>query len=130
MDFPGKNTEVGCHFLLQGIFLTQGLNLCRLHWQADSFTLSYQRSHLLITKWLIVLVSTFRYFQFVKPSSLPHCIILTSYSMKIFTYIEHLKHTIKTGRLHIILTAVSSTEMPSNLKGRDTRGSAALYAGF
>ena len=26
-DFPGKNTGVGCHFLLQGIFPTQGLNL-------------------------------------------------------------------------------------------------------
>ena len=25
-DFPGKNTGVGCHFLLQGIFLTQILN--------------------------------------------------------------------------------------------------------
>ena len=25
-DFPGKNTEVGCYFLLQGVFLTQGLN--------------------------------------------------------------------------------------------------------
>ena len=25
-DFPGKNTGVGCHFLLQGIFLIQGLN--------------------------------------------------------------------------------------------------------
>ena len=25
-DSPGKNTEVGCHALLQGIFLTQGLN--------------------------------------------------------------------------------------------------------
>ena len=25
-DFPGKSTRVGCHFLLQGIFLTQGLN--------------------------------------------------------------------------------------------------------
>ena len=25
-DFPGKNTGVGCHFLLQGIFLTQGWN--------------------------------------------------------------------------------------------------------
>ena len=25
-DFPGKNTGVGCHFLLKGIFLTQGLN--------------------------------------------------------------------------------------------------------
>ena len=37
-DFPGKNTGVGCHFLLQGIFPTQGLNLCLLHWQADTFT--------------------------------------------------------------------------------------------
>ena len=26
-DFPGKNTGVGCHFLLQGIFPTQELNL-------------------------------------------------------------------------------------------------------
>ena len=25
-DFPGKNTGVGCHFLLQGILLTQGSN--------------------------------------------------------------------------------------------------------
>ena len=25
-DFPGKNTAVGCHFFLQGIFLTQGWN--------------------------------------------------------------------------------------------------------
>ena len=25
-DFPGKNTGVGCHFLPQGIFPTQGLN--------------------------------------------------------------------------------------------------------
>ena len=38
-NFPGKKTGVGCHFLLQGIFLTQGLNLhhlCLLHRQADS----------------------------------------------------------------------------------------------
>ena len=30
-DFPGKNTRGGCHFLLQGIFLTQRLNLGLLH---------------------------------------------------------------------------------------------------
>ena len=30
-----------CHFLLQGIFPTQGLNLCLLHWQADSLLLSH-----------------------------------------------------------------------------------------
>ena len=29
-DYSGKNTEVGCHFLLQGIFLTQGSNLSLL----------------------------------------------------------------------------------------------------
>ena len=40
-DFPGKNTEVGCHFLLQGFFLTQGLNTCPLHWQADSLPLNH-----------------------------------------------------------------------------------------
>ena len=28
--FPGKSTGAGCHFLLQGIFLTQGLNPCLL----------------------------------------------------------------------------------------------------
>ena len=32
-DFPGKNTGVGCHSLLQGIFLTQELNLGLLQWQ-------------------------------------------------------------------------------------------------
>ena len=34
MEFPDKNTGVGCHSLLQGIFLTQGSNpclLCLLH---------------------------------------------------------------------------------------------------
>ena len=30
-DFPGKNTCMDCHFLLQGIFLTQGSNLRLLH---------------------------------------------------------------------------------------------------
>ena len=43
-DFPGKNTEVGCHFLLQDIFLTQILNLHLLLWQADSLPLSHHES--------------------------------------------------------------------------------------
>ena len=30
MDFPGKSTRVGCHALPQGIFPTQGWNLCLL----------------------------------------------------------------------------------------------------
>ena len=43
-DSPGKNTGVGCNFLLQGIFLTQGSNLSLLHWQVDSLPLSHQGS--------------------------------------------------------------------------------------
>ena len=30
IEFPSKNTGVGCHFLLQGIFPTQGSNPCHL----------------------------------------------------------------------------------------------------
>ena len=35
---------MGCHFLSQGIFPTQGLNLSLLHWQADSLPRSHQGS--------------------------------------------------------------------------------------
>ena len=41
-DSSGKNTEVGCHALVQAIFSAQGTNsclLCLLHWQADSLPL-------------------------------------------------------------------------------------------
>ena len=41
--FSGKNTGAGYHFLLQGIFLTQGWNLCLLHWQADSLLQSSRK---------------------------------------------------------------------------------------
>ena len=40
VGFPRKNIGVGCHFLLQSILLTQGLNLSLLsllHWQMDSY---------------------------------------------------------------------------------------------
>ena len=41
-DSPGKNIGMGCHALLQGIFPTQGSNLCLLcllHWQLGSLPL-------------------------------------------------------------------------------------------
>ena len=42
--FSGKNTGVSCHFLLQGIFPTQGSNQSLLHllcWQENSLPLSH-----------------------------------------------------------------------------------------
>ena len=44
MGFSGQEYWSGLHFLLQGIFLTQGLNPCLLHvlhWQVDSSPLSH-----------------------------------------------------------------------------------------
>ena len=44
---PDKSTGVGCHFPLQGIFLTQGWNPGLL-WQVDSFSLSHRGSSVLL----------------------------------------------------------------------------------
>ena len=41
-DFPGKSTRGGCHFLLQGIFLIQGLNPDLLHCRQILYHLSHQ----------------------------------------------------------------------------------------
>ena len=43
-NFPGQSTGVGCHFLLQGIFLTQGLNPGLLHCRQILNWLSHQGS--------------------------------------------------------------------------------------
>ena len=50
-DSPGRNTGVGCHALLQGIFPTQGWHLYLLHllhWQGDSLPLAALGGHLLL----------------------------------------------------------------------------------
>ena len=46
-DFSGKNTRVGCHFLLQGIFPSQGSNqglLCLLHCRQILYPLSLREA--------------------------------------------------------------------------------------
>ena len=52
MGFPGKNTGMGCHFPLQGIFRPRegsNLSLLRLlQWQADSLPLSHLGSPIYI----------------------------------------------------------------------------------
>ena len=49
-DCLGKHAGVGCHFLLQGIFPTQGLNPFLLHWQTDCLPLH----HLGSPQWNII----------------------------------------------------------------------------
>ena len=53
---PRWRSGVGCHFPLQGIFLTQGLNpwlLHLLHWQVDSLPLSHPTATSTDYKWVL-----------------------------------------------------------------------------
>ena len=43
-DYPGKSTGVGCHFLLQQIFPTQGLNPGLPYCRQTLYHLSHQGS--------------------------------------------------------------------------------------
>ena len=43
-DLPGKDTGVGCHFLLHRIFSTQGLNPGRVHCRQILYPLNHQGS--------------------------------------------------------------------------------------
>ena len=63
MGFPGKNTGVGGHFLLQGLFPSQGLNQCLLRWQAGSLPLSHQGSPCVLSD-----------LQFIHPVFLSECL--------------------------------------------------------
>ena len=58
-DFSSKNTGVGCHFLLQGSFLTQGLNPLFLYCQADSLTTVPPGKATQVTDNLILFVGRF-----------------------------------------------------------------------
>ena len=55
-DSPGKNTGVGCHVLLQGIFPTQGLNPSLPHCMQILYCLSYQGSPRML-EWVIYPIS-------------------------------------------------------------------------
>ena len=87
-NFPGKNTGVGCRFLLQWIFQTQGLNLhllCLLHWQADSLPL-----HHLGNPGRLVLAN--KYTQRTSP------ILCLSSSLSFSRWVPHLHQHLKTEK--------------------------------
>ena len=48
-EFPGRNNGVGCHFLLQGIFPTQGLNPGLLHCRQILYCLSHKGNPIINT---------------------------------------------------------------------------------
>ena len=53
---PGKNTRVGCHFLLQGIFPTQRSNPGFLHCRQILCHLNHQGTEKVLNKWQLLLL--------------------------------------------------------------------------
>ena len=67
-DFPGSSTGVDCHFLLQGIFLTQGLNPGLPYCRHTLYRLSHQGSHNTVSilhTWTYMFLSKYDYASFV-----------------------------------------------------------------
>ena len=59
-DSPGKNTGMGCHFLLQGIIQIQGSNPGLLHGGQILYHLSHQGSliwHIKVLKFVLIFLS-------------------------------------------------------------------------
>ena len=56
-DFPGKNTGVGCHFRLPGIFLSQGSNPGLPHCRQTLYHLSHQGDRYHFLTYFIITVS-------------------------------------------------------------------------
>ena len=89
-DFTGKNTGVGCHFLLQGIFLIQGLNLGVLHCRQ----ILYRLSHLYyFNKYFIVNIC----FQFLK--------VKVKVAQSCLTLCDPMDHSLSGSSVHGILQA-------------------------
>ena len=92
-DSPGKNTGVGCHALLQGIFLAQESNQCLLHCRQILYQLSYQGNPLgcllMVNKLCSYLLESFHYHCWCfwnGISYLPQANILRDTSMKFHQY--------------------------------------------
>ena len=74
MEFPGKSTGVGWHFLLQGIFQTQGSNPHLLHWRWILYSLSHggsPTSHATMGNYLNFLDLSFFAYEMVIVSTIP-----------------------------------------------------------
>ena len=111
-DFPGKNTGVGCHFFLQGIFPTQGLNLDLPHCRQTLYCLSLaakarqvQTQDLNPTGWISLISSPplFLFLCFVQTSlpQVPHT----------HSHFSDFVHTVPpAGNTLFLLTPTSSWE--------------------
>ena len=100
-DSPGKNTEVGCHVLLQGIFTTQGSNPGLPHCRWILYHLSHQGSPRLLTA---------IYFAPFMANSLLTFIMLTG-TLSSFLLVDFVFLVFLEGRVQVALYLVSCIDL-------------------
>ena len=105
--FLGKNSGVGCHFLLHGIFLAQGLNSYLLHWQVDSLPLSHLGSHFIFTS------SYFKLFLFY---SIHFCTVMLIFN--VYTFLHVSVHTYIFESAHFLLRGCTIKKFGDHCSGR------------
>ena len=89
-NFPGKNIGVACHFLLQGIFLTQESNpylWSLLHWQAVFTTEPPGKPHYKMTANALYISASYILLNIIFPET---NILLRSSCVLPFAYSSHL----------------------------------------
>ena len=86
-NFIVKNTSAHCHFPLQGVFLTQGLNPHLLCWQADSLPLSHVGSPYIILGWSKSLFVKLLQKNLNELSGQPNILAQESYFIRIICYL-------------------------------------------
>ena len=108
MDFPGKNTRVGSHSLLQGFFPTQESNLGILHYRQILYHLSHQGSPTLLS-WFFFVFLFFVFFFFF----LLHWIFLALYRLSLVAVSKD--YSLVAVRRLLILSITSSRYIGSGV---------------
>ena len=132
-DSPGKNSGVGCHALLQGIFPTQGSNPSLLHCRWILYHLSHQGSPRIL-EWVA--------YPFSRGSSQPRnwtgvsCIVggfLTSWATREALTLQHLgaKHLLTYAHFSVQYHGYSNSSNMTNKNhsGRERSWVIWIYSG-
>ena len=106
-DFPGKNTGEGCHFLLQGIFLTQELNPCLLlgrwilyHWAIWEASVSNVILQIMVSHYMYV------------------CVCIYIHTHTIYSFSIHLWRNTSCFCILVIVNSAAWTELFKQLKAK------------
>ena len=108
-DSPGKNARVGCHFLLEGIFPTQGLNLCPVHCRQTVYYVSHRGSLLTLTKSQINFQSGLNHYLVFSDKTLQTSWPIT-YKMRIHTH-THTHVCISLGKRSCVCVSVHTRRL-------------------